>query len=162
MRKYFNFIKNILKIRSGNKTTKEKSDCKKNDSGMDDLFQYSFISDSPLTEFAKDDFKRWPFAQKMAQFILSHSGSDSLVIGINGKWGEGKTTVLKFIETEIKKDTRAICICFNPWLFRDENQLLQHFFVTLSNALEKSLKSNKETTDKNVCRNQTNQGKNLE
>lgn len=144
MGKCFNSIKNLLKPCSVNKTTKEKLDCKKNASDMNVLFPDSFISDSPLSESTRDKFKRWPFAQKLAQIILSHSGPDSLVIGINGKWGEGKTTVLKFIEAEIKKDIGAICIWFNPWLFRDENQLLLHFFVKLSSTLEKSLKSNKE------------------
>lgn len=144
MKKCLYFLKNIIKIRSFDKTTKEKSAHKEKDTDIDIVPKTSLISDSPLIDHEKDKFKRWPFAQKLAQIILSHSDSDSLVIGINGKWGEGKTSTLKFIETELKRDSRIICIWFNPWLFRDENQLLLHFFAELSNKLKKSLKSSKE------------------
>ena len=147
MKEYLNIFRDLSKRFGWGRKTKEMSQEKK-DAATLDMPHNSFISDCPLVEFAKDEFKRWPFAQKLAQVILAHSGSDSLVIGINGKWGEGKTTVLRFIETEIKKDTGVICIWFNPWLFKDDNQLLLHFFVLLSGALKKSLKTNKEIVGK--------------
>ncbi len=144
MSKIANLIENLFKKFSVNKKTKKMSG-EKNNPAVDILSKNSFLSDSPLTESTKDEFKRRPFAQKLAKIILSHLGSDSLVIGINGKWGEGKTTVLKFIENEIKEDpNKVICIWFNPWVYKDEDLLLLHFFNSLSTELQKSLKSSKE------------------
>lgn len=104
----------------------------------------AFISDSAKTDPASDIFKRYPFAQRIAQALTSRIDSDSIVIGIYGAWGEGKTTVLHFIESELKKHNNVIPIWFNPWRFEDEVQLLRNFFRTLADAIHRSLLSKKE------------------
>lgn len=145
MKRYLKAIKNLLKKPLGAKDNKNLPSGEKVNSVSVVPEKKNFcMSDYPITEPTKDEFKRWPFAQKIAQTISSSFDSNSIVVGIYGKWGEGKTTVLKFIETEIKKDSRIICIWFNPWLFRDEDRLLLHFFGVLSEALKKSLSSSKE------------------
>jgi hypothetical protein len=103
-----------------------------------------FISDSAKTDPASDRFKRYPFAQRIAQALTSRTDSDSIVIGIYGAWGEGKTTVLHFIENELKKHDDVISVWFNPWRFEDEVQLLRNFFGTLADAIQGSLLSRKE------------------
>jgi predicted KAP-like P-loop ATPase len=65
----------------------------------------------------------------------------SIVIGIYGVWGEGKSTVLNFIERELVKKADVICVRFNPWRFDDEIHLLQDFFQTLADALDGSISS---------------------
>lgn len=104
----------------------------------------SFVVDAPITEPTLDRFKRWSFAQRVAQTMASRSDPSSIVIGIYGAWGEGKTTVLKFIEKELKESSHVISIWFNPWRFGDESHLLRSFFQTLADALGKSISSQKE------------------
>lgn len=103
-----------------------------------------YIADSPITDPAFDRFGKWPFAQRVAQTIASRRDSSSIVIGIYGAWGEGKTTVLNFIQNALGEFEDVICIPFNPWRFEDETQLLQDFFNTLASALGKSMSSRKE------------------
>jgi predicted KAP-like P-loop ATPase len=105
-----------------------------------------YISDSPETEPDKDEFKRYPFAQKIAQTIASRQDPVSLVIGIYGEWGEGKSTVLNFIERELnsKYNHNTFCFRFNPWYFRDEESLLKNFFEILADKLNNSLILNRE------------------
>jgi len=95
----------------------------------------SFISDDPEVE--KDYFKRKPFAQQISNIIVSRREPSSIVVGIYGKWGEGKTTVLNFIENELTRHENIICIRYNPWYYSDEVMLLQDFFNVLAENLEK-------------------------
>ena len=104
------------------------------------LLQKAFISDDPEVE--KDSFKRKPFAQQISNTIISRMESSGIVIGIYGEWGEGKTTVLNFIEKELKRNENIICIRYNPWYYSDEVMLLQDFFNVLADDLGKITSSN--------------------
>src|SRR6266511_687764 len=67
-----------------------------------------YFADTPLTDPSLDRFRRWPFAQRVAQTIAQRLDSSSLVIGIYGSWGEGKTTVFHYIQHELKKHPNII------------------------------------------------------
>lgn len=103
-----------------------------------------FYSDTPITSPEDDRFRRWPFAQRIGQTIAARKDASSLVIGIYGQWGDGKTTVLNFIEKELKSHSDVIVIRFNPWRFNSESQLLLGFFSLLAEHLQRSLKTKTE------------------
>lgn len=89
--------------------------------------------DSPEDSKGRDLLGRWPLAVNVFDLIRSAPGEWSLRIGIYGRWGEGKTTALKFIETLLKTlDFKTVW--FNPWAAQDRNQLWE----TLAAALEDS------------------------
>jgi len=111
-------------------------------------FQNFFAADSPVNDPAYDRFKRSSFAQRVAKTIDSRIDPSSIVVAIYGAWGEGKTTVLNFIDRELAKSPNIICIRFNPWRFNDEVHLLQNFFKSLSEALGKSTSTYKEKIGK--------------
>jgi predicted KAP-like P-loop ATPase len=106
------------------------------------------LSDSPLTDPELDAFRRWDFAQEVAKLIVNYPNESSIAIGIYGAWGEGKTTVINYIEKALKDSSNSICIRFNPWLFRDEALLLQSFFHTLARQLEQSFATPQEELGK--------------
>jgi predicted KAP-like P-loop ATPase len=94
--------------------------------------KHHYLSDKPLVDIQEDRFKRYPFAKRIAETIIKSEVSDCIVIGIYGEWGEGKSTVLNFIEHELVKDGRIAIATFNPWRFKDENTLLGQFFNKLA------------------------------
>ena len=97
-------------------------------------------TDTPLTDPGHDDFQRAPFAERLAQILLTSTHSASSVVGLYGKWGEGKSTVLHFIEHYLLNANPApIILHLNPWRFPDESQLLLDFFKQLTKALGQSL-----------------------
>ncbi|OQB55655.1 MAG: KAP family P-loop domain protein [Deltaproteobacteria bacterium ADurb.Bin151] len=104
----------------------------------------AFVPDAPLSTPDEDLFDRWPFASRIANAIISRSDPSSIVVGIYGAWGEGKTTVLNFVDAELRKAEHIICMRFNPWRFNDEGQLLLCFFSYLADQLGKSLSTQKE------------------
>ncbi len=104
----------------------------------------TYSSDTPLTNPKDDEFGRFSFAKRLAQTISDRKDSSSLVIALYGKWGEGKTTVLNFIEGELKDNSNIVPMFFNPWRFPSETELLLSFYTKLAEKLGKSLPSFKE------------------
>ena len=101
-------------------------------------------ADAPLSASTNDKFHRWPFAKRVARVIASRTDLESIVIGINGAWGEGKTTVFNFIEEALMNIPHVVCFRFNPWRFPDENKLIRDFFQSLAGAVDKKLDKNHE------------------
>jgi Cdc6-like AAA superfamily ATPase len=95
--------------------------------------------DAPLDDPDHDRFRRWPFAQRIAHTIAELDDPSSLVIGIYGSWGEGKTTVFNFLKRELSGEDNVICFRFNPWRYPSEDVLLHDFFNRLAEELDRSL-----------------------
>jgi len=95
--------------------------------------------DAPISNPNLDEFNRREYSERIAKTIASRKESKSLVIGIYGKWGEGKTTVLNFIDSELKRDNDIVTIFFNPWMFPSETELFIAFYSELAKGLRKSL-----------------------
>ena len=101
-----------------------------------------FRPDRPINIPEDDKFQRSQFAKRIAEICVDNKYPSSLVVGIYGKWGEGKTSVINMTQTEIGE--KAVTINFNPWLFQDQGHLLKAFFSAIGNAVGKNLLSNKE------------------
>ncbi len=104
----------------------------------------TYLADAPLSDPDDDRLQRKPFAQRIADTLISRKDPTSLVIGLFGRWGEGKTTVLNFIESRLKENDHLVPVRFNPWLYQDDKQLLMAFFETLAEAIDQNLTSSKE------------------
>ncbi|MCY4779272.1 P-loop NTPase fold protein [Sphingobacterium sp. UT-1RO-CII-1] len=98
--------------------------------------------DQPIIDSSEDSFQRYQFAERVAAIACNDSEDRSLVVGLYGRWGEGKTSTLNFVQAQLPKD--VIVINFNPWYFSDEHQLLKAFFTSLSVALDKEINTGKE------------------
>jgi predicted KAP-like P-loop ATPase len=82
-----------------------------------------------------DDLGRWRFAAEIAEVIRSTPADWSARIGIFGKWGEGKSTILHFLE-EMLKPEGNIVFSFTPWAVQKLDELWEEFGNTLLEALE--------------------------
>ena len=68
--------------------------------------------------------------------LLSSAGKDgSVVFALYGRFGEGKTTVLNFVDHLLKKsrsdsnDSHSpVLIRFEPWIFSNSENLIRAFF----------------------------------
>jgi predicted KAP-like P-loop ATPase len=107
-----------------------------------------FRPDKPVTEQADDQFQRYEFARRISAIIDKARYGTSLVIGVYGKWGEGKSSILNFVSKELNPET--IQINFNPWYFRDETQLINNFFKSVGDVLGKKLTSKKKAVSQAV------------
>ncbi|MNV03569.1 KAP family P-loop domain protein [compost metagenome] len=96
-----------------------------------------YFSDEPIASKAHDRFGRALFAARIAETIAKRRDPSSIVIGLFGPWGDGKTSVLKMMEESLDQYEQVITIRFNPWHFPSEDALLRGFFATLADALGK-------------------------
>src|SRR3954469_14483410 len=104
----------------------------------------TYTADKPINKETEDRFRRYKFSKRIADTIINRKDDESIVIGIYGAWGEGKTSVLNFIDTELKRKKEIITVKFNPWRYGDEVSLLKQFFSKLAAALNLELKSKTE------------------
>ncbi len=103
-----------------------------------------FKSDRPIESQKEDILGRHQFAQSLGEAILGYKEEDSIVIGLFGAWGSGKTSIINMAlehienvsEDKIDHD-RPIVIRFNPWNYSNQNQLITQFFRQLSVVLRR-------------------------
>jgi hypothetical protein len=112
--------------------------------GSDPIHIGAFAPDAPLTDPALDRFKRHPFSERVARTLAHRTDPSSIVVHIHGAWGEGKTTVLAFIDQELQKFDHVVTVTFNPWRVTDQTALVLAFFNTIAAALDKAPKTLKE------------------
>jgi len=104
----------------------------------------SYAADQPIGSIKEDRFNRAPFAQRIAETLARRSDVSSVVVGVYGVWGDGKTSTLRMMEETLHSYPNVIAVRFNPWNFESEELLLRAFFDTLAEALGKSLPTRKE------------------
>lgn len=101
----------------------------------------NYSSDAPVSTKGEDIFSRWKFSERVAQVIANRRDPSSIVIGLYGRWSDGKTSVLNFIKQSLNTNDDVICIKFNPWRFGTEDQLLMGFFNQIADSLDAKLET---------------------
>lgn len=98
---------------------------------------HPFSADRPITSRADDDLNRRDFANALAESILSWDGADSLVTGLYGEWGSGKTSLINMIrERLLEADPAPNIVMFNPWEWSGHEELSTAFFEELDAVLK--------------------------
>lgn len=101
-----------------------------------------FDADHPIEKSSQDCLGRTVFAKYLARAMLDHQDLESLVIGLSGGWGSGKTSVinlmieeLNFAASNMLEEEKPIVLNFNPWAYSGQQQLIYNFFRLLSSTL---------------------------
>lgn len=78
-------------------------------------------------------------AERIATSLVDRASEDGLVVGLEGVWGSGKSSLLFLISEELKKlpeDQRPSVINFRPWLIGKRDALISALFGDLTMELE--------------------------
>jgi hypothetical protein len=111
------------------------------------------LHDSPLQDKRSADFHFDDFSATLARLIASPNTDTPFVIGINGAWGSGKTSLLmrvknmldlpvldgrhRFAEGEEKSFRKCKTVWFDAWKYNDENELLVALVRVILNAMRR-------------------------
>ena len=134
----------------------------------------SYDKDKPIVVCSEDLLDRQCFSQEFGKALYEYNGADGLVVGLYGKWGSGKTSVLNMAKEEIKrlikekekkvisnsfkeflsklfqfmhKHNKTEIIEFSPWNYSDKNNLISLFFQSLKYKL---CRKNSSSIGKNI------------
>ncbi|MFI5710566.1 P-loop NTPase fold protein [Kribbella sp. NPDC051620] len=105
---------------------------------------FDYLADSPIEDAKQDRFRRHSWAGRVAETIAAQRDASSLVVGIYGPWGDGKTSVLNLIHDKLDETAGVVPVRFNPWRLGDETEMFQGFFATLADALDEQTPSTAE------------------
>lgn len=61
----------------------------------------SYVADKPIEKADEDLLGRSDFAKQFGKSICEYDSKDGLVIGLYGKWGSGKTSIINMAISEI-------------------------------------------------------------
>jgi hypothetical protein len=94
-------------------------------------------TDDPIARADEDELGRGPFAAQTGSLIdRSHSVDASLVYGLVGSWGSGKTSLINMIVEQLQAgNSRWRTTWFTPWSAADETSIMTEFFQSLSSVL---------------------------
>ncbi len=93
-----------------------------------------YIDDAPIQTLSDDRLGRHEFVQRLADSISIAKNDNSLVIGLYGPWGSGKSSVLNLMKEKLKprsdsqNDLQILVLQFDPWFFNSANELIKSFF----------------------------------
>jgi len=98
--------------------------------------------DLPLDDSnPKDELRRTKFANELVAVLKqTRPSTRALVIGINGAWGSGKSSLQYLIKKELnqgKGNDLFYKIEFNPWFYSKDKSLAHSFLNTIKQAIRK-------------------------
>ncbi len=113
---------------------------------MNETEKFEFLADAPITSEAEDMLSFSIHAKEIANQIVKwfdkkeNDKKESFVIGVEGEWGTGKTSLINLIKKEINEDNKnkniISIIEFNPWNFSNADALILEFFHSINYTLD--------------------------
>lgn len=101
----------------------------------------NYSTDRPIDTCEQDLLGRASFSKQLGRAIYDYNGKDGLVIGLYGKWGSGKTSVINMAVNEMitlakQENNMPLVMKFAPWNYSDKDNLINIFFQSLKNKIE--------------------------
>jgi hypothetical protein len=125
-----------------------------NDNTTKSSLESHISADRPITSKSDDRLNRSGFAAAIAKVIRQWRNKPSLVIGLFGDWGSGKSSIKNLVIealSEIDGD-RIPVVQFSPWQVSGQDILNEVFFREIGEALGKTGKGDDATLKRRVAR----------
>ena len=93
----------------------------------------SIIGDRPITTGEQDELGFASMVARLAGILMDGSMQSGGVIGLEGEWGSGKSSLLHLVLEDLRhRGGAAVSVMdFRPWLVGDRDQLVSAFFSDL-------------------------------
>jgi hypothetical protein len=97
-------------------------------------------ADLPIKSRDEDKLNRKGFAESLAHVIRTWRDKPSLVIGLFGDWGSGKSSLKNLVLEAIASQDKASMhvVEFSPWQVSSQEMLSETFFREIGKALSKT------------------------
>ncbi len=104
---------------------------------MNQLVIKKQLGELPVAKGKADEFRFSDYAEPLAYRLIQEEAPFTL--GIFGRWGSGKTTLMRRIEEEIERNQpkeTVLSIWFNAWKYDREEALWRALLIRTVDALE--------------------------
>lgn len=103
-----------------------------------------FSADKPISDATQDRLGRAAFAKNLADRIRAWSGDESLVIGLQGEWGCGKSSLKNLIVECLAsgRSRKLEIIDFRPWELSQHTSISAAFFREMEASLGRTKPKN--------------------
>ncbi len=104
-----------------------------------------WLSDDPI-QYKSEDKLNFENSVNILKKIVDES-STPITIGINGKWGSGKSSLMRLLKEKLEKESeyKLVTSWFDTWNFSNESEIWRVLMISLLNDLDPK---NKYKTDK--------------
>jgi len=113
--------------------------------------ELNLITDSSISEVEQDSLDFKVYSEVITEAILETP--TPFTVGIFGEWGQGKTSLMQFIQKEVliqkKEEEKVISVFFNAWKFENDD----HPLLDLCTAIEKDIQRNRHHFEENIILN---------
>jgi hypothetical protein len=90
--------------------------------------QHEILSDKLLEQ---DKLGQRALVERLSRFLRNPNTSPPLVISLQARWGIGKSSVMRMLESDLKENRAAVTVWFNAWHHQKEDQLLAYLLETI-------------------------------
>lgn len=104
--------------------------------------------DRPIGREHNDKLERGSFVDSLVRALVRDEFDDAghligrrstgFAVGLTGKWGLGKSSVLNLLSLKLSSMSHVVVATFNPWLFKGRDELLSAFFNELRDSMGRS------------------------
>lgn len=105
-----------------------------------DATRVDMAGDRPLTAPAQDRLSFSELAKHLAVALVGRATGDGLVVGLEGAWGSGKSSLLALTTAALDALpplSRPATVAFSPWLIGNRDALLTALFTQLASAVDR-------------------------
>lgn len=97
---------------------------------------HPFSADRAIRSATEDRLNRKGFAYAIADAIANWRQRDSLVVGVYGRWGVGKTSIINMVRERLGEAAPPpVVVDFSPWEWAGHQELAEAFFDEVAKAL---------------------------
>ena len=96
---------------------------KKNSSSND-------TEDTEVKKIKDDSLGRGQIVSDIVKMI-ENDHDETFTISLDGRWGEGKSSIINFVKEKFKDNDDFLFFDFNPWFFANEKSVIKGFFEEL-------------------------------
>jgi hypothetical protein len=99
------------------------------------------LTDRPIETSDQDKLSISEFVSRLVPPILDWPIEESLVLGLYGEWGQGKTSALNLLRQELLRRQQdssrpvPVIVRFNPWHYSNPEALAASFFGTMAGEI---------------------------
>ena len=102
-----------------------------------------YNSDLPIQRSAEDRYEFAPFANHVIDELFSDQQPESIVVGLSGAWGSGKTSLLNLMGERVEylksQEKRIINLRYVPWRAKNRDALITSFLTLLVEKIEEEM-----------------------